>query len=88
MGVLDVGEVGAAAEDAPAGEGGEGGAGGVAAAEDLEALGGDPVGEVAQAPEGGLLAELRRADGDGVEDLLGLGEAGGGGDRWRRCGGR
>ena len=60
VGVLDVGEVGAAAEDAPAGEGGEGGAGGVAAAEDLDALGGDPVGEVAQAPEGGLLAELGR----------------------------
>ena len=80
VGVLDVGEVGAAAEDAPAGEGGEGGEGGGAAAEDLGALGGEPVGEVAQAPERGLLAELGRADGDGVEDLLGLGEALGG---WR-----
>ena len=71
-GVLDVGEVGAAAEDAPAGEGGEDGAGGVAAAEDLEALGGDPGVEVAQAPEGGALAELGGADRRGVEDLLDL----------------
>ena len=54
---------------------------GVAAAEDLGALGGDPGAEVAQAPEGGLLAELGRADGDAVEDLLRLGEAGGAGDQ-------
>ena len=39
MGVFDVGEVGAAAEEFPAGEGGEGGAGGFAAAEDFGALG-------------------------------------------------
>ena len=80
VGVLDVGEVGAAAEDAPAGEGGEGGVGGVAAAEDFEALGGEPGVEVAQAPEGGALAGLGGADRGGVEDLLDLGEAGGGGD--------
>ena len=80
MGVLDVGEVGAAAEDAPAGEGFERRAGGVAAAEDLEALARDPGVEVAQAPEGGVLAGLGRADRRGVEDLLDLGEAGGRGD--------
>ena len=73
--MLDVGEVGAAAEHAPAGQGREGRGHGGAAAEDFGALAGDPLVEVAHAPERGVLAELAGADGDGVEELLDLGEA-------------
>jgi hypothetical protein len=42
--------------------------------EDFVAFARKPVAEVLQTPEGGALAQLRRADGDGVEEFLDLGQ--------------
>ena len=79
--VLDIGEVGAAAEDAPAGEGGEGGDG------RRRGGGGSRRARPAtQSPRwrrpqsAAFWPSCGGADGDGVEHLLGLGEAGGAGD--------
>ena len=79
VGVLDIGEVGAAAEELPAGQRGDGGGDGVAAAEDFEALAATQSARWRR-PQRAAFWRAGGADGDGVEDLLGLGEAVGGGD--------
>ena len=72
VGVFDIGEIGAAAEQFPVGQGGEAGDHRGAAGQDFGAFACDPLRQVLHAPECADLAQLAGADRDGVEEFLDL----------------